>query len=815
MKKFVMLVLALVLCMNMVAFSAVAETAYNDLPFKTVDLEESDPDYYAQLLEAEIYNYKMVRNYPTLFEEEAWDLAQTSGNLLLTMDPANLTDEEKEQNRLNVYRDEDEVLMAYNEHIIGIHQPIWVRVTKELNGVKVSHVVRATAGRIIFNRNIPQDLGFVKRFNEDGTPSDKFFDYEITETCGKKLLGKIVDKTIKQYGFTIAAEVLDNIKATGYKYSTRGSITISIADMTVPKAKYELIDETEKRVVEIEDQYNMGFITDEERYKLVVREWEKTTADVTDALTANMNKYNPIFMMADSGARGSMKQIRQLTGMRGLMANTAGKTIEIPIKANFREGLSVLEYFTSSRGARKGLADTALRTADSGYLTRRMVDVCQDVIIREADCGVEKGIVVSEISEGGQVIEKFSERIKGRFPVRDILKPGTDEVLISKDHMMTEDDAALMESFDIHSAEIRTVLTCRAHSGICAKCYGMNLATSKPVGPGEAVGIIAAQSIGEPGTQLTMRTFHTGGVAGGDITQGLPRVEELFEARKPKKMATIAEIGGKVRFEEATKGSLLNIIITADDGDTRTYAVPHTGLLVQDGEVIEKGRQLQDGALNPHDVLRIRGASAVHNYLIQEVLKVYRQQGVDINDKHIEVIVRQMMRKVRVEDANDAEGLLSGAMADVMEVEDANAAVRARIAAGEKREDGEELQEATYTQLLMGITKASLATDSFLSAASFQETTKVLTEAAIKGKVDHLVGLKENVIIGKLIPAGAGLTAYRQLAEEMVPETEAEKKDEAEAMHTEVPTPVEAPADMDEAELPESDGPETDTGDAL
>ena len=726
-----------------------------------------------------------------------------------------LTEEEKASVHMNIYRDEDEALMAYNEHIIGIHQPIWVRVTKELNGVKVSHVVRATAGRIIFNRNIPQDLGFVKRFNEDGTPSDKFFDYEITETCGKKLLGKIVDKTIKQYGFTIAAEVLDNIKATGYKYSTRGSITISIADMTVPKAKYELIDETEKRVVEIEDQYNMGFITDEERYKLVVREWEKTTADVTDALTANMNKYNPIFMMADSGARGSMKQIRQLTGMRGLMANTAGKTIEIPIKANFREGLSVLEYFTSSRGARKGLADTALRTADSGYLTRRMVDVCQDVIIREADCGVEKGIVVSEISEGGQVIEKFSERIKGRFPVRDILKPGTDEVLISKDHMMTEDDAALMESFDIHSAEIRTVLTCRAHSGICAKCYGMNLATSKPVGPGEAVGIIAAQSIGEPGTQLTMRTFHTGGVAGGDITQGLPRVEELFEARKPKKMATIAEIGGKVRFEEATKGSLLNIIITADDGDTRTYAVPHTGLLVQDGEVIEKGRQLQDGALNPHDVLRIRGASAVHNYLIQEVLKVYRQQGVDINDKHIEVIVRQMMRKVRVEDANDAEGLLSGAMADVMEVEDANAAVRARIAAGEKREDGEELQEATYTQLLMGITKASLATDSFLSAASFQETTKVLTEAAIKGKVDHLVGLKENVIIGKLIPAGAGLTAYRQLAEEMVPETEAEKKDEAEAMHTEVPTPVEAPADVDEAELPESDGPETDTGDAL
>ena len=402
-----------------------------------------------------------------------------------------LTEEEKASVHMNIYRDEDEALMAYNEHIIGIHQPIWVRVTKELNGVKVSHVVRATAGRIIFNRNIPQDLGFVKRFNEDGTPSDKFFDYEITETCGKKLLGKIVDKTIKQYGFTIAAEVLDNIKATGYKYSTRGSITISIADMTVPKAKYELIAETEQRVVEIEDQYNMGFITDEERYKLVVREWEKTTADVTDALTANMNKYNPIFMMADSGARGSMKQIRQLTGMRGLMANTAGKTIEIPVKANFREGLSVLEYFTSSRGARKGLADTALRTADSGYLTRRMVDVCQDVIIRSDDCGATRGITISEISENGQVIEKFSERVNGRYPVHDVMKPGTDEVLISKDHMMTPEDADLMEKFDIHSVEIRTVLTCKAHSGVCAKCYGMNLATSKPVGPGEAVGILS------------------------------------------------------------------------------------------------------------------------------------------------------------------------------------------------------------------------------------------------------------------------------------------------------------------------------------
>ncbi|MBQ2782051.1 MAG: DNA-directed RNA polymerase subunit beta', partial [Oscillospiraceae bacterium] len=682
-----------------------------------------------------------------------------------------LTDEEKASVRLNVYGNEDEVMLAYNEHIIGVHQPILVRVEKELNGEKVRGLTRITAGRIIFNRNVPQDLGFVKRFDAEGNPTDKFFDYEIADVCGKKLLGKIVDRTIKQYGFTLAAEVLDNIKATGYRYSTRGSITISIADMTVPEKKYTLIAETEQRVLDIEEQYNMGFITDEERYKLVVREWEKTTDDVTNALTDNMDRYNPIFMMADSGARGSMKQIRQLTGMRGLMANTAGKTIEIPIKANFREGLSVLEYFTSSRGARKGLADTALRTADSGYLTRRMVDVCQDVIIREDDCGVEKGILVGEISEGGQVIERFADRVRGRFAVADICKPGTDEVLVSKNKMMTEEDAALLESFDIHTAEIRTVLTCRAHSGICAKCYGMNLATSKPVGPGESVGIIAAQSIGEPGTQLTMRTFHTGGVAGGDITQGLPRVEELFEARKPKKMATIAEIGGKVRFEEATKGSLLNIIVTADDGDTRTYAVPHTGLLVSDGEVIEKGRQLQDGALNPHDVLRIRGASAVHNYLIQEVLKVYRQQGVDINDKHIEVIVRQMMRKVRVEEAGDTR-LLSGAMTDILEVEDANAEIRQRNANGEVNENGEPLQEAVYTQVLMGITKASLATDSWMSAASFQETTKVLTEAAIKGKVDRLVGLKENVIIGKLIPAGAGLNAYRQLAEEMVPQTE-------------------------------------------
>ena len=685
-----------------------------------------------------------------------------------------MSDEEKAEIHLHVFRDEDEVMLAYNDHLIGIHAPIKVRRSAELNGQTYSKLVDTTVGRILFNRNVPQNLGFIDRTNPETV-----CDYEINFTCGKKQLGQIVDRTIRKHGFTIASEVLDNIKSTGYKYSTRGAITISIADMTVPKKKYELIDETEQRVVDIEDQYKMGFITDDERYRAVVKEWEKTTDDVTRALQDNLDRFNPIYMMADSGARGSMKQIRQLAGMRGLMANTAGRTIEIPIKSNFREGLSVLEYFISSRGARKGLADTALRTADSGYLTRRMVDVCQDVIIREDDCGVETGIWVEEISENGQVIEKFADRIQGRYPVHDICDPQTGEVLVPNTKMMDEDDAKLLEAHGITRVEIRTVLTCRAKSGVCAKCYGKNLASGKPVGPGEAVGIIAAQSIGEPGTQLTMRTFHTGGVAGGDITQGLPRVEELFEARKPKKMATLAEIGGKVTFEEATKGSLLNITITADDGDTRIYSVPHTGLRVQDGDVIEKGTQLQEGALNPHDVLRIRGASAVHNYLIQEVLRVYRQQGVDINDKHIEVIVRQMMRKCRVEDSGDTE-LLSGSMVDVLELYAANEEIDRRNAAGERQENGELLRHAEVTQLLMGITKASLATDSFLSAASFQETTKVLTEAAIKGKVDHLLGLKENVIIGKLIPAGAGLGAYRDLAEKVVPDEEEPEAEENE-----------------------------------
>ena len=686
---------------------------------------------------------------------------------------------------LHIYANEDEALMAYNEGAIGPHCPILVRRTQTVDGTAYTRLVEITPGRIIFNQNIPQDLGFVDR-----TDPAHVCDYEITETCGKKQLGKIVDKTINKHGFTVAAEVLDAIKATGYKYSTRAAITVSIADMTIPPKKYEMVAASEQAVLDIENQYKMGFMTEHERYKQVVQVWEKTTEDVSKALQENLDRYNPIFMMADSGARGSMKQIRQLAGMRGLIANTAGKTIEIPIKANYREGLTALEYFISSRGARKGLADTALRTADSGYLTRRMVDVSQDVIIREEDCGVTHGIKVSEISENGQVIEKLSDRLHGRFLVGDVVDAETGEVLISNSRMMTAGDAKILEShkwvqknprpedhceFD-PAAEgskptvmIRTVLTCKAHSGVCAKCYGMNLATQQPVGPGEAVGIIAAQSIGEPGTQLTMRTFHTGGLAGGDITQGLPRVEELFEARRPKRMATLSEISGTVKFEEATKGSLLNIIVTADDGDTRTYAVPHTGLQVKDGQVIEAGYQLTYGALNPHDVLRIRGNDAVYNYLIQEVLRVYRQQGVDINDKHIEVIVRQMMRKVRLEDAGDTK-LLDGSMVDVLELDAANEEIERRNAAGETQENGEPLRKAMGTQLLMGITKASLATDSFLSAASFLETTKVLTEAAIKGKADRLVGLKENVIIGKLIPAGTGLTTYQNLAEEIVPD---------------------------------------------
>ena len=657
----------------------------------------------------------------------------------------------------HVFADKDEAMLAYDSGVVTLHSPIKVRLYREVDGEMRHKLVDTTVGRLIYNEAIPQDLGFVDRTNPE-----TMFDPEVNFVVGKKQLGKIIDKCITKHGFTKSADMLDAIKDLGYHYSTIGSLTVAIADMTVPQKKYDLIADTEKEIIKIDRQYRRGLITNDERYRLSVQAWEKTTADVTSALQESMDRYNPIFMMADSGARGSMAQIRQLAGMRGLMADTSGRTIEIPIKANFREGLSVLEYFISSRGARKGMADTALRTADSGYLTRRLVDVSQEVIIREEDCGTRDGIEVSEIEEYGQVIETFAERVHGRYPAEDIVDPATGEVLFTRDTMMRKDDAEVLEAHGIHAVKIRSVLTCRARSGVCAKCYGINLAIGEPVGAGEAVGIIAAQSIGEPGTQLTMRTFHTGGVAGGDITQGLPRVEELFEARKPKKMAQLAEIGGRISIEETKRNIMCNVTITANDGEVVTYALPYSaGLRVKDGDVVEKGFQLTEGALSPHEVLRIRGLSECHNYLIREVQKVYRQQGVDTNDKHIEVIIRQMMRKVRVEDAGDSD-LLSGSTVDIVEFRDAEETVRARIESGEKNEQGEELRVPTCTRLLMGITKASLATDSFLSAASFQETTKVLTEAAIKGKVDHLQGLKENVIIGKLIPAGSGLAQYRK-----------------------------------------------------
>ena len=660
------------------------------------------------------------------------------------------------------YSSVEEAIAAYADGAIGLHAPIRVRFGKEIDGRMQYRIIDATVGRLIYNEPIPQDLGFVNR----NDPAHAF-DLEVDFLVGKKQLGKIIDKCIRKHGFTTSTEMLDKIKALGYKYATKGAISISIADMVVPEIKYQMIREAEGKVVDIENFYRQGYITNEERYRLVVQQWEKTTADVTGALQGSMDEFNPIYMMADSGARGSMAQIRQLAGMRGLMADTAGRTIEIPVKANFREGLSVLEYFISSRGARKGMTDTALRTADSGYLTRRMVDVSQDVIIREYNCGTENGIWVGAVyDKNGDVIDTFGNRIRGRYPVSDVLHPVTGELLHSKDVMMMPEDAQKFEDAGIEKIYIRTILACRARVGVCAKCYGMNLATSKEVDLGEAVGVIAAQSIGEPGTQLTMRTFHSGGVAGDDITQGLPRVEELFEARRPKKMATISEITGVVNIDDTRRTALRNITVTADDGEVKVYQVPYSvGLKVTHGKVVQKGTPITDGALYPQDVLRISGVEAVQDYLVQSVQAVYRQQGVEINDKHIEVIIRQMMRKVRVEDPGDT-ALLTGSTVDTFEFEDANAAVQARIDAGET-----ELRLASASAMLLGITKAALATDSFLSAASFQETTKVLTDAAIKGKVDHLVGLKENVLIGKLIPAGSGLMAYRDYQPGITPET--------------------------------------------
>ncbi|MBR2406933.1 MAG: DNA-directed RNA polymerase subunit beta' [Clostridia bacterium] len=654
------------------------------------------------------------------------------------------------------FRDENEAMMAYSDGVIGLHAKIRVRRTLEIDGQKMSRIVETTIGRIIFNQPVPQDLGLVERKN----PEDLFL-YEVNYKVGKKQLSQIIDKCIKVHGPARTSEVLDAIKAQGYKYSTKGALTVAVVDASIPPEKKQLIAEAEATVDQITDLYNQGLLSDEERYQMVIRTWNDTTDKVTAALNSNMDPFNPIYMMSDSGARGSIAQIRQLAGMRGLIANTSGRTIEVPIRANYREGLNILEYFISSRGARKGLADTALRTADSGYLTRRLVDVSQDVIIREDDCGTHEGIEVYDIKDGKEMIEPLTERLVGRYLAEDFVDPATGEVIVDRHTMMNDRIAKmLVNDYGVERIKIRSVLTCQAKHGVCAKCYGSNLATVDPVTVGEAVGIIAAQSIGEPGTQLTMRTFHTGGVASAeDITQGLPRVEELFEGRKPKSLAIISEIDGVVRLGEEKKKRVIYVTSTDPENvDERSYPISFgSRIRVQEGDVVKKGDRLTEGSINPHDILAVSGAEAVQNYLIQEVQRTYRMQGVDINDKHVEVIVRQMMRKVKVDDAGDTY-LLGGAMIDRSQFDAENARVRARIEAGDIH-----LKEATCSPVLLGITKASLATDSFLSAASFQETTRVLTDAAIKGKADPLLGLKENVIIGKLIPAGTGMDVYNNV----------------------------------------------------
>ncbi len=684
-------------------------------------------------------------------------------------------DKDGELGEGKVFRDMNEAMMAYDAKIISLHAKIKVRRTVDFNGTPVTGLVETTMGRMIFNRPIPQDLGYVDR----STPEEAL-KFEVDFLVGKKQLGNIIDRCIKVHGTEHTSEILDEIKAQGYKYSTISGITVAVCDATIPAEKKAMLKAAEEEINEISNEYAEGFLSEAERYNAVLRTWEKCTNDVTDALQRGLDRYNPIYMMADSGARGSMSQIRQLAGMRGLIANTSGKTIEIPIKANYREGLNILEYFISSRGARKGLADTALRTADSGYLTRRLVDVSQEVIIREDDCGTKEGLEVFDITAGPESIEPLSERLVGRYLVEDFCDENGN-VLVSKDKLMDEEDAKLIVDRGVERIKIRSVLHCRARNGVCKKCYGASLANRKPVQVGEAVGIIAAQSIGEPGTQLTMRTFHTGGVASAeDITQGLPRIDELFEGRKPKHVAIINEIDGKVTFEEIKKNR--HVVVTNDEtGDSRSYLIPFgSRLTVKEGEYIKRGKRITEGSVNPHDVLAISGTQEVQDYLIQEVQRVYRMQGVDINDKHIEIIVRQMLRKVRVDDAGDTD-LLVSSLADKNEVLTANEEIRERIANGE-----EGLREASYTPILLGITKASLATDSFLSAASFQETTRVLTDAAIKGKVDTLLGLKENVIIGKLVPAGTGMKCYSDVEIEPVEKPVPEE-----------PAPVEEPGEED------------------
>jgi DNA-directed RNA polymerase subunit beta' len=640
----------------------------------------------------------------------------------------------------------DEAVMAYENGDITLHSKIKVRITKEIDGVKKSKLIDCTVGRLLFNEGIPQDLGFVDRSNPDNA-----FDLEVDFIVGKSELKKIIEKSIRVHGITETAKLLDIIKAKGFKYSTKGAITIGVSDMVVPEVKAKHIKETEDKIENILKQYKRGLISDEERYNSVIACWNEASEIITQALISNLDRFNPVYMMSQSGARGNINQIKQLAGMRGLMADTSGKTIEVPIKANFREGLNVMEFFISTHGARKGLADTALRTADSGYLTRRLVDVSQDVIVRENDCGTRKGIEVGDVKDGNEIIEELEERLVGRYPAGNIIHPETGEILVSADHMITEKDAKKIVKSGMKKVKIRSVLTCHSEYGVCAKCYGANLATGEECNVGEAVGIIAAQSIGEPGTQLTMRTFHTGGVAGDDITQGLPRVEELFEARKPKGLAIISEINGTVKLVESKKKR--EVVVTSNEGESKSYLIPYgSRIKVMDGDIVEAGDELTEGSVNPHDILKIKGINGVQAYLLHEVQRVYRLQGVDINDKHIEVIVRQMLRKVKVDDAGDTS-LLPGGLVDVFDFEEENAKV---IAEGKR--------PAVGKRALLGITKASLATESFLSAASFQETTRVLTEAAIKGKIDPLVGLKENVIIGKLIPAGTGMSRYKDIS---------------------------------------------------
>ena len=649
-----------------------------------------------------------------------------------------------------VYRDEREAILAYENREVSLHEPVKVRRTLTFDGVEESRMAVTTVGRIIFNEAIPQTLGYVDRTNEE----DKFR-YEIDFLVTKKMIGKIINKCINRCGATETADMLDKIKSLGYKYSTRAALTVSISDMEIPKEKKQYLAEAEETVEKITKKYRRGFMTDDERHNKVIETWNIANDKITEALLNGLGKYNNIFMMANSGARGSNSQIKQLAGMRGLMANPSGGIIELPIKSNFREGLSVLEYFISAHGARKGLTDTALRTADSGYLTRRLVDVSQDIIIREWDCTAEgkevPGLWVSAFVDGNEVIESLQDRLRGRWSINEIVDPATGEVIVPADTMITPDQAEKVEKAGIKSVLIRTVLTCRSKIGICAKCYGANMASGRSVRIGESVGIIAAQSIGEPGTQLTMRTFHTGGIAGDDITQGLPRVEELFEARKPKGLAIISEFGGHVSVTDNKKKREVTIT-NSETGEAKDYLIPYgSRIKVFDGDVIGAGDEITEGSVNPHDILKIKGLRGVQDYMIQEVQRVYRLQGVEINDKHIEVIVRQMLKRVKIEEIGDTD-FLPGSLVDWLTFEDTNA---------ELEERG--LEPAKGTRVLLGITKASLATDSFLSAASFQETTRVLTEAAIKGKIDPLNGLKENVIIGKPIPAGTGMARYRNI----------------------------------------------------